>query len=128
MSEEKQPTKGEPFKPNDAAYARTMQAIAAGVFILGFALAGSDASIAVKLPISSGSITLMLFGGITALYCEVVARGAERKASRASSSGPKEAKVAGVMGAVGGVFSLLTVSAALLIGWTVIGQVQNAAP
>ena len=124
MAESKTPTPSTALPTsNTVAYIRLAQALLVGVFILGLALSGGDYSAAVKLPISSSSLTLMVFGGIGALYSEVVARRAERKAA---SSGPSGKSV--FLGNIAALCAILSVSMVLIIGYTMLGTFMNVTP
>ena len=124
MSAEKEPKEEKQSKPvSTIGYVRLISAIFAGIFIRGVASAGGDYSAAVKLPISSTSLTLMLFGGFGWAYSELQARRLEKKAASASGSRktPKEVHslslVGGIMGI--GVAILGTVVVTLTYGFFV---------
>ena len=59
-------------------YIRTVQAISIGVFTLGISMIVGDLAGYVELPVSVMSITTTLFGGMGAIFCEVMARWAKK--------------------------------------------------
>ena len=65
-------------KKNVIAYIRVGQALCLGIFTLGISMMFGDIAGAIKLPISTLSITTTLFGGIGAIITEVFARKAKQ--------------------------------------------------